>query len=143
MQLPKGGAGLMALPWARMDTNIASHDKILSLAHDPSAKRWQALSAYLLSIPWATGAGTNGRIPSYALGTIFATPATARLLVKHRLWSERVDGWEIVNFSRRNPTAEVADAALEAKQVGGKHGNCKRWHGETCWRNGRCSREAS
>lgn len=126
-----------------MDTGLPSHDKILSLAHDPSAKRWQAMSSYLLSIPWAGGAGTDGRIPSYALPTLFATPATARLLVKHRLWEEGVDGWRIVNYDKRNPVAEVADAGLERKRVGAAKGNCKRHHGDTCWRDGRCSRAAS
>lgn len=132
----------MALPWARIDTNIATHDKILALANDPSPKRFQALSAYLLSIPWSVGAETDGRIPSYALQTLFATPATARILVKHRLWEESVAGWEIVNFDRRQPTSESTEKALVGKQIGGKHGNCKRWHGDTCWRDGRCSREA-
>ncbi len=133
----------MALPWARIDTNIASHDKILSLAHDPSAKRWQAMSSYLVSIPWALGAGTGGRIPSYALPTVFGTPATARLLVVHRLWSERVDGWGIVNFDRRQPLPEVQEATAAKLQVASAKGNCVRWHGETCWRSGRCTRASA
>jgi hypothetical protein len=133
----------MALPWARMDTNIASHDKILALANDPSSKRFQALSAYLLSIPWSVGAETDGRIPAYALKTVFATPAVARLLVKHRLWSEETGAWRIVNFDKRNPTAAVSAAVTTKQQVGAAKGNCRRWHGDTCWRDGRCSREAS
>jgi hypothetical protein len=32
----------MALPWIRLDANIATHDKIVHLMLDPSAKKYQA-----------------------------------------------------------------------------------------------------
>lgn len=132
----------MALPWARTDTNIATHDKILSLAHDPSPKRWQALSSYLVAYPWSVGQGTDGSIPAYALPTVFGTPATARLLVKHRLWVEETASWRIVNFDKRQPSAQIAAEALEEKKRAGAKGNCVRWHGANCWQKGRCTNVA-
>lgn len=132
----------MALPWARTDTNIATHDKILSLANDPSPRRWQALSSYLVAYPWSVGQGTDGVIPSYALQTVFGTPQTARLLVKHRLWIEEGAAWRIVNFDKRQPTADVAESALLDKRNAGAKGNCVRWHGADCWQKGRCTHVA-
>jgi hypothetical protein len=134
---------MAGLPWARLDANIAQHDKILALVHDPSAKRWQALSAYVFAIAWSVGQGTDGRIPAHALGSIHATPAVARLLVKHGLWTEEVAAWRIVNFEHRQQLAVTSEDALAKKKLGAAHGNCKRHHGDTCWRNGRCSRAAS
>jgi hypothetical protein len=130
----------MGLPWVRMDTNIASHDKILALISDPSAKKWQALSSYLLSIPWSAGQGTDGRIAVYALQAVHGTPATARLLVKYRLWSEGTACWQIVNFDQRQPTSATSEKVLADKRFAGMKGNCRRHHGDTCWRDGACSR---
>lgn len=133
----------MALPWARLDANIGQHDKILALVHDPSAKKWQAFASYMTSIAWSVGQGTDGRIPEYALGSVHATPATARLLVKYRLWSEGVACWHIVNFDERQMSSAGADKVAADKKLAGAKGNCRRHHGETCWRDGRCSRGAA
>lgn len=133
----------MPLPWARLDTNIGQHDKILALIHDPSPKRWQAATSYMVSIAWSVGQETDGRIATYALGSVHGTPATARLLVIYRLWEEHAGYWQIVNFEKRQLTSEAAEAYHAKKSEAGQKGNCRRHHGDTCWRNGRCSRAAS
>ena len=133
----------MGLPWVRLDSNIATHDKILHLVSDPSALRWQAAFSYVCSLGWSGGQGTDGRIPSAALGFVHGNAKTARLLVKYRLWKEATAGYEIVNFGDRQQANAVAEAIRTAKSEGGKLGNCKRHHGDLCWKNGKCSREVA
>ena len=133
----------MGMPWVRLDTNIATHDKILNLASDPSTLRWQAAFSYVCALAWSGGHGTDGKVPSAALGIVHGNQKTARLLVKYRLWTEAQSGFQIVNWESRQQQSTVTAAILEAQSKGGKFGNCKRHHGETCWRNGKCSREES
>ena len=133
----------MGLPWVRLDANIATHDKIIHLAGDPSSLRWQAAFSYVCSIGWSGGQGTNGRIPTAALGFVHGNAKTARLLVKYRLWNEVSGGFQIVNFDKRQQSNEVSEAVKALQSEGGKRGACKRHHGESCWRNGKCGREAA
>ncbi len=51
----------MGLPWVRLDSNIASHDKILHLLSDPSPKRWQAAASYMFAMAWSGGQGCTAR----------------------------------------------------------------------------------
>ncbi len=131
----------MGLPWVRLDTNIATHDKILHLLSDPSTLRWQAAASYMFALAWSGGQGTDGRIASVALGFVHGNAKTARLLCKYRLWTGAPAGFQVVNFDVRQQTNEVADAIRAAKSEGGKLGNCRRHHGDSCWKNGKCSRE--
>lgn len=118
----------MPLPWVRVDSNIAQHDKIQRLLKaDPSPKRWQAFSSFVCSIGWSGGAGTDGRIPSYALDVIYGTQTTARLLVKHGLWEECLDGWVIHNYAEYQQTEAVTKAKSEAAT---RSANA-RWHRPT------------
>ena len=133
----------MGLPWVRLDSNIATHDKILYLISDPSSLRWQAAFSYVCALGWSGGQGTNGKIPTAALGIVHGNAKTARLLVKYRLWSEVSGGFQIVNFDKRQQTSDVTESIRALQSEGGKRGNCKRHHGETCWRNGKCSREVA
>lgn len=131
----------MGLPWVRIDSHIASHDKILNLLSDPSPKRWQASFAYVCSIGWSGDQGTDGFIPKVALPFVHATDNIARLLVKYRLWDEALTGWQIHNYADRQELAVVSAAKQESKRMAAEKGNCSRWHGPTCWQKGRgCSR---
>ena len=121
-----------SLPWVRTDSNIASHDKILALIDDPSPKKWQALSVYLMSYPWSGGQGTDGIIPKSALKVVHGSPITARLLVKHRLWIECLQGWEIVNFEARQQLSNETYIIRKTQSLGGKKGACVRHHGPDC-----------
>lgn len=123
---------MASLPWVRMDTTLPTHDKILKLLSDPSAKRWQAAASYCFSIMWCGGAGTDGHVPGAALGAVHGTTVTARLLVKHGLWEENAAGWKVRNYEQRQPMALVVDAQRETERRGGRKGNCIRWHGPDC-----------
>jgi hypothetical protein len=122
----------MALPWVRLDSNVASHDKILRLLSDPSPKRFQAAASYMFSLAWSGGTGTDGHIPSAALPFVHGTPATARLLVKYQLWDEATAGFTIRNFLYRQELAIVAEAKRTAQRLGAAKGNCIRHHGSEC-----------
>lgn len=129
----------MALPWVRLDSNVGTHDKILALKSDPSAKKWQALTSYFVALAWSGGQGTDGRVPAYALDAVMGTPQTARLLVKYRLWTEATAGWEIVNYANRQELNIVAEAKRAAQAAGGRKARCRTNHGPDCG----CWREAS
>lgn len=133
----------MGLPWVRLDANISTHDKILYLASDPAANRWQAAFSYVCSLAWSGGQGTDGKIPTAALGIVHGNAKTARLLVKYRLWEEATAGYQIVNFAERQQISAVSEAIRNAQSSGGKRGNCRRYHGDSCWRAGKCSKEES
>lgn len=131
----------MALPWVRLDSSIASHDKILDLVNDASPKKWQAVASYMFSIGWSGEHGTDGRIPASALPFVHGTKATAALLVSYRLWTPATAGWEIVNFLTRQEMSAVTAGKQEAARVAGVKANCVRWHGKDCWtEQGGCSR---
>lgn len=119
----------MTLPWVRIDANIASHDKILNLLDDPSPKRWQAFATYVCAIGWSADRGTDGRIPTNALRFMHGTPTTARLLVRHGLWHENANGWEIHNYATYQATTSTIDTTRREAQ----RAACIRWHGRECW----------
>lgn len=132
----------MSLPWVRLDSSIASHDKILALLSDPSPKRWQAISSYIFALGWCGQQGTDGRVPMAALPFIHATNTTARLLVKYGLWDENATGtgWTIRNWAERQQAELVTEAKREQFSIAGQKANCARWHGPDCWTTTGCSR---
>lgn len=134
----------MSLPWFRVDTNLASHDKVLSLLDDPAPKaiRYQAAFSYVCSIGWSVDRETDGRIPVLALPYVHGTKATARLLVKYDLWHEEPPGYLIHNYAKRQPLASVAEAGRETRKIAATKAACVRHHGPECWVPGYgCSRE--
>lgn len=126
----------MPLPWVRLDSNIASHDKILALINDPSPKKWQALASYMFALAWSGGQGTDGRIPAAALPMIHGTQTTARLLVTYRLWEEHPAAWQIVNYAERQQLATISNAKHTDQRSAGMKGACRRYHGPDCWTEG-------
>ena len=129
----------MGLPWVRLDANIATHDKILALLADPSARKWQAFSSYVCGLAWSGGQGTDGFIPRTALPMIHGTSATARLLEKYGLWDEKRIGWQIHNYEKRQSLTAAADLVRQSKVKASVKGNCVRHHGADCG----CWKEAS
>lgn len=128
----------MALPWVRLDSSIASHDKILALLADPSPKRWQAVSSYMFALGWSGEHGTDGRIPLSALPFVHGTQTTARLLVKYGLWDEHdITGYLIHNYLDRQELNIVAAGKRASARLASRKANCTRWHGVSCgcWMN--------
>jgi len=128
----------MALPWVRLDSNIASHDKILELlAQRDGAK---AFVLYICALGYAGGHGTDGRIPKYALAVLHGNDRLARMLVDTRLWEydSNGGGYVIRNWDVRQELAVVTESKRFAQSIGGKKAMCQRHHGPKCgcWREG-------
>ena len=122
----------MSLPWVRLDSNIASHDKVLALLADPSPRKWQAFASFMCSLGYCNGHGTNGRVPKTALPFIHGTPQTATLLVKYGLWTEQGDSYFMPKFVARQVSSETAEAKRTAQKLGGVKGACIKHHGPDC-----------
>lgn len=123
------------LPWVRLDSNIASHDKILALLDERDGAK--AAFAYVCSLAYSGGHDTDGLIRFAALPFIHATRRLGDLLVKHDLWVPDPAGWRIKNWDSRQQSSEATEAIRAAQASGGRRGNCIRWHGPDCgcWRN--------
>lgn len=122
----------MALPWVRLDVNIASHDKILALLAEPSALAYRAAFSYVCSLGYSGGHGTDGLIEFAALPFIHGNKNTSGLLVNHFLWKPDRLGWTIVNFDKRQQLTATTKAIRNAQRAGALKANCKRWHGDEC-----------
>lgn len=122
----------MALPWVRLDSSIASHDKTLALLSDPSPKRWQAMSSYMFGLGWCGEHGTDGAIPKAALPFLHGTPSTAALLVKHGFWESTDTGWQVRNYIERQELAVVTEKKRNAQRLSALRTNCMRKHGPDC-----------
>lgn len=123
----------MSLPWVRLDTNLAMHDKILSLLSErPEALAFRAAFSYVCAIGYAGAHGTDGVVPFSALPFIHGTKKTADLLVRHHLWRPDRLGWCIANYEKRQQLTAATKAIRNAQRMGAKRGNCARWHGDGC-----------
>lgn len=123
----------MALPWVRLDTNIAGHDKILALTSEkPESLAYRAAFSYVCSLGYSGGHSTDGVIPFSALPFIHGTKKTAELLVRHFLWTPSPLGWSIRNFDTRQQSSATTQSIRNAQRAGALKANCKRWHGPNC-----------
>ena len=120
----------MSLPWVRLDSNIASHDKVLRLV--AMRDGYRALVLYVCSLGYAGGHGTDGHVPEYAVPFLHGTERHADMLVKVGLWEPADDGWTIRNWVERQELAVVAASKRHAQRLPPRRTNCIRWHGRDC-----------
>lgn len=124
----------MGLPWVRLDSNIASHDKILELL---GRRNGRAIAfSYLCCIAYSGLNGTDGHIPFAALPFVHATKNDMNTLVEVGLLIPTPKGWSVVNYADRQQTSVVTEEIRAAQTIGGKKGACLRHHGPDCgcWR---------
>jgi hypothetical protein len=126
----------MGLPWVRLDSTIASHDKTIRVVGEKGGKG--AMAVYMFALGWCGAQGTDGFIPRAALLMLHGTPADARLLEASELWDADPDGsgWWVRNWERRQESSAMSAAKREkARQAGLKSGCVRRGHlpGCTCW----------
>jgi len=120
----------MALPWVRLDTNIASHDKILTLLGHRGG-RGIAFS-YICCIAYSGLNGTDGHIPFAALPFVHATRRDMETLVEVGLMAPNPRGWSVVNYENRQQLSAVTTSISESKRRASAKGNCVRHHGPDC-----------
>lgn len=120
----------MGLPWVRLESNIASHDKILTLVAHRGGK--SAAAVYMFSLAWSGAHATDGHIPRAALPLIHGAPADAQRIQAAGLWEPNGDGWNIHNWNQRQELAVVTEVKRQAQRRGALRANCIRWHGPDC-----------
>ena len=122
----------MGLPWVRLDSNIANHDKVLELVSKRDGFR--AFTVYVCGLGYSGAHSTDGLIPGYALAHIHGTEKHARLLVDTALWTYDPDGkgWLIRNWDQRQELSVISEGKRATKRASGLKGNCLRWHGPDC-----------
>lgn len=121
----------MSLPWVRLDSNIASHDKVVELLSRRDGAR--AFTLYVCGLGYAGGHATDGSIPRVALPFIHGNERLAIMLVEARLWEhEGTSGWRIRNWEQRQELAVIAEMKRVGRKVAGAKGACKKWHGPDC-----------
>ncbi len=117
----------MGLPWARMDTNFPTHDKVLELLDLGSARGKAAGFVYVCAVLYAVDHGTDGVIKRAALPFIHATKADANLLVQVGLWVCIEGGFRIANYGSRQAVGFTQQALSEIRSAAGKKGAQARW----------------
>ncbi|QDQ93723.1 hypothetical protein FND50_25170 [Rhodococcus sp. WB9] len=117
----------MGLPWARTDTNLPTHDKILDLiGMGPKGKG--AAFVYVSSYLYAADNGTDGLIKKAVLPFIHCNQAEAKLLVAVGLWeAEPPSNYRIKNYGTKQAVGFAQQALHEARSAAGKKGADSRW----------------
>jgi hypothetical protein len=127
------GGALMSLPWVRLDSNVATNDKILALLDEkPPADAFRAAFSYVCSLGYSGGHGTDGLIRFAAVTFVHGNRRTAELLVKHHLWHPDPEGWRIPNWDVRQQSSAVTESIKRSRRAASTKGNCVRWHGADC-----------
>lgn len=87
---------------------------------------------YVCSLCYYNGQETDGLVPFAALPFVHARKRDAELLVAYGLWKPHPRGWEVVNATKRNPSAATMAAKRADRALASRKANCVRWHGDDC-----------
>jgi hypothetical protein len=121
---------MVGLPWVRLDSNIASHDKILALLAEPGGVK--AAWMYVCTLGHCGGHGTDGLLSFESLPFVHGTKHLAKLLVDHDLITPDPQGWRIPNWGDRQQSVLATETRRAAQSAGARKANCIRWHGPAC-----------
>ncbi len=119
---------MAGLPWARLDTNLPTHDKILELLGN-GARGKAAAFVYVCGLAYSVGQGSDGIIKRAALPFIHGTAGDARLLVDARLWIPVEGGWQIVNYGTRQAAGMSSQVEQDKRSEAARRSANARWHG--------------
>lgn len=118
---------MASLSWVRVDAALASNHKTLALLGQKGGDR--ALNVYVFGLGHCASQGTNGFIPTAALGLIHGTPRSADQLVEIGMWHPIPGGWEVNDYTEYQPSDEESqkrtDRAKKAAEIrwGKRNGN--------------------
>lgn len=112
---------MAGLNWVRLDANLHSNHKVLTLLSDRNGDH--ALCVYVFSLGYSGAHGTAGFIPNSALGLFHGKVRDAAQLVDVGLWEELPGGWEIHDWIEYQPTDEESRKRSEKA----KHAAEVRW----------------
>lgn len=122
----------MGLPWVRLDTAFPRNPKLLALIAEREGHR--AAFVWCCGLAYCGEQGTDGYIPSFALGQIHGRPKDAAILVAHRLWREQRGhtGWTYADWGEFQQSSAETQARKERATTAALKANCKRWHDPEC-----------
>lgn len=115
--------GAMPLPWVRLDTAFPWNQKLLAMLGEKDGHR--AAVAYICSLAYSGGQGTDGFISRESLPHVHCRLSDAARLVKHEFWEEQPGGWLIHDWAEfQQSNAETQERSRRAR----KNANA-RWDG--------------
>lgn len=103
----------MSLPWIRLDTNLPSNHKVLTLV---SERKYRAVLTYILGLTYTGGHELDGFIPSAALPFIHGTSADAKSLCDVGLWRQTQGGWTVNGWDEFQVSTDEAKSRRERAQ---------------------------
>lgn len=102
---------MTALNWVRVDANLHSNHKVLSLLSERGGDH--AVCVYVFSLGYAGSHGVAGFIPKAALGLFHGKARDAAFLVAAGMWEEIPGGWQIHDWADYQPTDQESQARSE------------------------------
>jgi hypothetical protein len=118
----------VGLPWARTDTTLPTHDKVLELLEAAGPARGKAAAfVYICSYLYSAAHETDGVIKRSALPFIHATKADANVLVQQGFWKCVPGGYRIVNYGSRQAVGFAQQALSDTRAAAGRKGAEARW----------------
>lgn len=109
------------LNWVRVDANVGSNHKILSLLDTRGGDR--AINVWIFGLGYCGQHGTDGFIPRAALGLIHGSAKVATMLVDVGLWQEIPGGYQVHGYAEFQPLD--ADAQMRSDRA--RKAAEKRW----------------
>lgn len=106
---------MAGMSWVRVDAALAANHKVLQLMSEKGGDH--ALCVYIFALGQTAVQGTDGFIPTVALGLIHGRPRDAALLVAAGLWHEIPGGFEINDYREYQPSDEAAQKRSERAKV--------------------------
>lgn len=122
----------MPLPWVRLDSSFATHDKVLRLLAEHGEKGRSAAFVYCCALGYCGLHGTDGLISFPALPFVHGRKRDAEILVQVGLWVPDRAGWRINNWATRQEAAATSAAKKQAASTAASKAACVRWHGPDC-----------
>lgn len=112
---------MTALSWVRVDSNLHSNHKVLTLLSERGGDH--ALCVYVFALGYSGSQGTDGFVPTAALGLMHGKAKDAQLLVDAGLWHELRGGYEIHGWRDYQPSDEESQKRSEKARQAAE----KRW----------------
>ena len=112
---------MTSLNWVRVDSSIASNHKVIALLSEKGGDH--AFCVYIFALGHCASQGTDGFIPSAALGLIHGRPRDGFLLTEAGLWHEIPGGFQVHDWLDFQPS----DADSKARSEKAKKAAHARW----------------
>lgn len=114
---------MSGLPWVRLDSAFPFNPKVLALVAETGGRA--AGFSYLCGLAFSGLNGSDGYLPTHALGAIHGKKGDAAKLVDHHFWVPTTGGWSINGWDEKQPSTE----ATQQRRKRAQDAALIRWHG--------------